>query len=157
MGAGASAKQIEGGTLADVGSISLRAGVREEKWSSLDKQLKFPQSTVSSLKRATMILHFEEDFVRAMGIFSPSAALHARALIAGVQRDLPVYRRRDIETTKKDWTKRTVEEQWHSRSEAAVNLQLQSVGISQECWDLARMLRHDPPVRLILMTAYLLL
>ena len=27
------------------------------------------------------------------------------------------------------------------------------VGITQECWDLARMLRHDSPVRLILMTA----
>ena len=46
------------------------------------------------------------------------------------------------------------EEQWHSRAEAVVNLQLQHVGVSQECWDLARMLRHNPPVRLILMTAY---
>ena len=46
------------------------------------------------------------------------------------------------------------EEQWHSRAEAVVNLQLQHMGISQECWDLARMLRHNPPVRLILMTAY---
>ena len=46
------------------------------------------------------------------------------------------------------------EEQWHSRAEAVVNLQLQHVGISPECWDLARMLRHNPPVRLILMTAY---
>ena len=49
---------------------------------------------------------------------------------------------------------RTVEEQWHGRAEAAVNLGLQPVGVSQECLEIARMLRHDPPVRLILMTAY---
>ena len=59
-----------------------------------------------------------------------------------------------METTQKDWTARTPEKQWHSRAEAAVNLQLQNVGTTQECWDLARMLRHDPPVRLILMTAH---
>ena len=73
--------------------------------------------------------------------------------IAGEQRDLPVYRRRDAETTQRDWTSKLPGEQWHSRAEAVVNLQLQNVGISQECWDLARMLRHNPPVRLILMTA----
>ena len=123
---------MESGTLEDAGSANLRAGVREEKWSSLDlKHLKVPQSTVSSVKRATMIQHFEAEFIRAMGIISPSAPLYARAVVAGVQRDLPVYRRRDVETAKKDRTKRTVEEQWHGRAEAAVNLQLQSVGISR--------------------------
>ena len=65
-----------------------------------------------------------------MGTISPSAALYAQAVIAGVQRDLPIYRRRDAETTRKDWTKRTAEEQWHSRAEAAVNLQQQNVGIT---------------------------
>ena len=45
-------------------------------------------------------------------------------------------------------------EQWHGRAEAAVNLALQAVGISQECLDIARMLRHDPPVWLNLMTVY---
>ena len=89
-----------------------------------------------------------------MGIISPSAALYAQAVIAGVQKDLPVYRRRDAETTQRDWTSKLPEEHWHSRAEAVVNLQLQNVGISQECWDLARMLRLNPPVRLILMTAY---
>ena len=89
-----------------------------------------------------------------MGIISPSAALYAQAVVAGVQRGLPVFRRRDVETTRRDWAKRTVEQQWHSRAEATVTLHLQTVGISRECWDLARMLRHDPPVRLILMTAY---
>ena len=89
-----------------------------------------------------------------MGIISPSAALRAQAVIAGVQQDLPIYRRRDMETTQKDWTSKLPEEQWHSRAEATVNLQLQHVGATQECWDLARMLRHNPPVRLILMTAY---
>ena len=65
-----------------------------------------------------------------------------------------MYRKRDDRTTARDWTKKLPEEQWHSRAEAVVNLQLQHIGISQECWDLARMLRHNPPVRLILMTAY---
>ena len=73
-----------------------------------------------------------------MGIISPSAALCAQVVIAGVQQDLPVYRRRDVETTAKDWTMKLPEEQRHSRAEAVVNLQPQHVGISQECWDLAR-------------------
>ena len=68
-----------------------------------------------------------------MGTISPSAALYAQAVIAGVQKDLPVYRRRHVETTQKDWTAKMPEEQWHSRAEAAVNLQLQHVGITQEC------------------------
>ena len=80
---------MEGGTLEDIGSINLRACVREEKWSSSNmKQLKFPECTVSSMKRAAVIQHFEADFIRAMGIINPSAALYARAVIAGVQRDL---------------------------------------------------------------------
>ena len=86
------------------------------------------------MKRATLIQNFEADFIRAMRIISPSAALCAQAVIAGVQRDLPVYRCRDVETTqKKDWTAKTPEEQWHSRAEDAVNWQLQNVGIMQEC------------------------
>ena len=148
-------RRMADGTLPDVGCLNSRVGVREEKWTSLAlKPLKFPSIVTSSVRRATLIQNFEADFIRAMGIISPLAALYAQAVIAGVQRDLPVYRRRDVETTQKHWTARTPEEQWHSRAEAAVNLQLQNVGIAQECWDLARMLRHDPPMRLILMTAY---
>ena len=57
-------QKMESGTLEDVGSINQRADVREEKWSSLDmKQLKCPQSTVSSVKRSTVIQYFEADFV----------------------------------------------------------------------------------------------
>ena len=144
---------MERGSLEDVGVINQRAGVREEKWSMLDlKPLQLPKTTAFSVTRATQIQHSEPeaDFIRAMGIVSPSAALYVKAVIAGVQRDLPVYRRRDEETTKTDWAGRTTEEEWHSRAEAAV----QSVGITQECWVIARMLRHDPPVRLILMVAY---
>ena len=89
-----------------------------------------------------------------MGIISPAAAAYGQAVFAGVHRDLPVYRRRDDSTTNKGWTEKTVEEAWHGRAEAAVTLALQTAGISQECMDIARMLRHDPPVRLILMTAY---
>ena len=55
-------------------------------------------------------------FIRHFGIISPTAAIYAKAMIAGVQRDLPVYRRRESETTKKDWTWKTVEEEWHSRA-----------------------------------------
>ena len=113
-------------TLEDVGSVNQRAGVREERWSSLDlKQLKFPQSTVSSVKRATVIQHFEADFIRAMGIISPSAGLCARAVFAGVQRHL-------LQST----------------------YNCRQLGYPQECWDLARILRRDPRVRLTLMTAY---
>ena len=66
----------------------------EEKWSMLDvKPLQFPKMTVYSVKRATLTQHFEADFIRAMGMISPSAALYAKAVIAGVQRDLPVCRR----------------------------------------------------------------
>ena len=95
------------------------------------------------MRRATLIQNFEADFIRATGVISPSAATYAQAVIAGVHQDLV-----------KDWTMKLPEEQWHSRAEAVVNLQLQHVGISQECWGLARVLRHNPPVRLILMTTY---
>ena len=143
------------GNLPDVGQVNAREGVREEKWVALDlRTIKFPPTQTSSVRRATLIQNFEADFIRAMGIISPAAALYAQAAIAGVQQDLPVYRKRDDRTTARDWTKRLPEERWHSRAEAVVNLQLQQIGISQECWDLARMLRHNPPVRLILMTAY---
>ena len=140
---------------ADVGCMNYKAGVREEKWGMLDlKTLQFPKTTTQSVKRATLLQHFEADFVRAMGIISPAAAAYGKAVLAGVHRDLPVYRRRDDETTNRDWTAKPVEEEWHGRAEAAVNLALQSIGISQECLEIARMLGHDPPVRLILMTAY---
>ena len=148
-------QDMASGSLPDVGQLNAREGVREEKWVSFDlRTVKFPSTQTSSVRRATLIQNFEADFIRAMGIISPSAALYAQAVIAGVQQDLPIYRRRDDKTTVKDWTMKLPEEQWHSRAEAVVNLQLQRVGISQECWDLARMLRHNPPVRLILMTAY---
>ena len=148
-------QRMADGDLPDVGCLNAREGGREEKWTSFDlPSVKFPSTQTSSVKRATLIQNFEADFIRAMGIISPSAALYAQAVIAEVQKALPIYRRRDMETTQKDWTIRLPEEQWHSRAEAVVNLQLQHVGIRQECWDLARMLRHIPPVRLILMTAY---
>ena len=84
--------------------LNSRAGVREEKWTSLDlRPLKFPSTTTSSVKRATLIQNFKADFIRAMGIISPSAALCAQAVIVGVQRDLPIYRRRDAETTWKEF------------------------------------------------------
>ena len=112
-----------------------------EEWVSFDlRTVKFPSTQTSSVRRATLIQNFEADFIRAMGIISPAEAMYAQAVIAGVQQDLPVYRRRDGETTAKDWTMKLPEQQWHSRAEAVVNLQLQHVGISQECWDLARML-----------------
>ena len=148
-------QEMTEGSLPDVGQLNAREGVREEKWVAFDlRTVKFPPTQTSSVRRATLIQNFEADFIRAMGIISPSAALYAQAVIAGVQQDLPIYRRRDDKTTGKDWTTKLPEEQWHSRAKAVVNLQLQHVGISQECWDLARMLRHNPPVRLILMTAY---
>ena len=46
-------------------------------------------------------------------------------VIAGVQR-VPTRRRRDIDTTKKVWTGRTIEEEWHNRAEDTVNVQLHS-------------------------------
>ena len=148
-------QEMTEGNLPDVGQLNAREGVREEKWVAFDlRTIKFPPTQTSSVRRDTLIQNFEADFIRAMGIISPSAALYAQAVIAGVQQDLPIYRKRDDKTTAKDWTRKLPEEQWHSRAEAVVNLQLQHIGISQECWDLARMLRHNPPVRLILMTAY---
>ena len=104
------------GSLADVGQLNAREGVREEKWVALDlRTIKFPPTQTSSVRRATLIQNFEADFIRAMGIISPSAALYAQAVIAGVQQDLPIYRKRDDKTTAKDWTKKLPEEQWHSR------------------------------------------
>ena len=134
-------RDVERGSLEDVSAMNQRAGVSEEKWGMLDlKTLQFPKTTLHSVKRATLIQHFEADFIRAMGIISPAVATYAKAVIAGVQRDLPAYRKRDEETTKKDWTEKTTEEEWHGRAEAAVNLALQSVGISQG------MLGHCPHV-----------
>ena len=41
-------QKVENGALEDVGNNNLRAGVREEKWTSLDlKSLTFPATTVS--------------------------------------------------------------------------------------------------------------
>ena len=74
----------------------------------------------------------------------------AKAVIAGVQRDLPTHRRRDVETTKKAWTGRAVEEGWHSRAEDTVSAQLPQWAFRRS----AGTWRHDPPVRLILMTTY---
>ena len=148
-------REMEQNSLADVGTMNYREGAREEKWGMLDlKNIHFPKVTAQSVKRATLLQYFEVDFIRAMGIISPAAATYAKAVIAGVHRDLPVYRKRDLSTTVRDWTGKMVEELWHSRAEAAVNLALQTAGVSAECLEMARMLRHDPPVRLILMTAY---
>ena len=109
------------GDLPEVGALNAREGVREEKWVSFDlRTVKFPFTQTSSVRRATLIQNFEADFIRAMGIISPSAALCAQAVIAGVQRDLPIYRRRDAETTVKDWTMKLPEEQWHSRAEEVI-------------------------------------
>ena len=147
-------REMEQNSLVDVGTMNYREGVREEKWGMLDmKSVQFPKLTTQSVKRATLLQYFEVDFIWAMGIISP-AATYGKAVIAGVHRDLPVYRKRDTSTTNRDWTEKTVEELWHTRAEAAVNLALQHAGISTECMEMARMLRHDPPVRLILMTAY---
>ena len=119
--------------------MNYKAGAREEKWGMLDlKNVQFPKSTTQSVRRATLLQHFEADFIRAMGTISPAAAAYGKAVLAGVHRDLPVYRRRDDRTTSQDLTVKTVEEEWHGRAEAAVNLALQSAGISQECVDIAR-------------------
>ena len=75
---------MEQKALQNVGTINQQAGVREEKWSNLDlKLLKFPQVTVSSVKRAIALQQFEADFICNMGIVSPAAAIHAKAVIAG--------------------------------------------------------------------------
>ena len=148
-------REMEQNSLEDVGTMNYREGVREEKWGMLDlKNIQFPKVTAQSVKRVTLLQYFEVDFIRAMGIISPAAATYAKAVIAGVHRDLPVYRKRDMSTTVRDWTGKMVEELWHTRAEAAVNLALQTAGVSAESLEMARMLRHDPPVRLILMTAY---
>ena len=148
-------RAMEQNSLEDVGTMNYREGVREEKWGTLDfKNIQFPKVTAQSVKRATLLQYFEVDFIRAMGIISPAAATYAKAVIAGVHRDLPVYRKRDVSTTVRDWTGKMTEELWHSRAEAAVNLALQTAGVSADSLEMARMLRHDPPVRLILMTAY---
>ena len=105
------------GSLPDVGPLNAREGVREEKWVSLDlRTLKFPSTQTSSVRRATLIQNFEADFIRAMGIISPSAALYAQAVVAGVQQNLPIYRRRDDKTAIKDWTMKLPEEQWPQQS-----------------------------------------
>ena len=46
------------------------------------RTVKFPSTQTSSVRRATLIQNFEADFIRAMGIISPSAALYAQAVIA---------------------------------------------------------------------------
>ena len=122
-------RDMERGSLEDVGAMNHKAGVREEKSGLLDfKTLSFPKTTLQSVRRATLLQYFEADFIRAMGVISPAADTYAKAVIAGLQRDLPVYRSQDEETTKKDWTQKTTEEEWHGRAEA-VNLALQSVGM----------------------------
>ena len=53
-------REMETGSLEDVGVMNQRAGVREEKWAMLDlKLLQFPKTTIYSVKRATQIQHFE--------------------------------------------------------------------------------------------------
>ena len=61
-------RRMEDGSLPDVGCLNSRAGVREEKWTSLNlRSLKFPSTVTSSMKRATLIPNFEADLIRAMG------------------------------------------------------------------------------------------
>ena len=111
-------QEVASGSLPDAGQLNAREGVREEKWVSFDlRTVKFPSTQTSSVRRATLIQNFEADFIRAMGIISPSAAPYAQAVIAGVQQDLPIYRRRDDKTTVKDWTMKLPEEQWRSRAQ----------------------------------------
>ena len=131
-------REMEQNSLEDVGAMNYREGVREEKWGMLDlKNIQFPKVTAQSVKRATLLQYFEVDFIRAMGIISPAAATYAKAVIAGVHRDLPVYRKRDMSTTVRDWTGKMVEELWHTRAEAAVNLALQTAGVSTEALEKA--------------------
>ena len=76
-------QDMTSGSLPDVGQLNTREGVREEKWVSFDlRTVKFPSTQTSSVRRATLIQNFEADFIRAMGIISPSAPLYAQAVIA---------------------------------------------------------------------------
>ena len=76
-----------------VGAINQRDGIREEKWSNLDmKHFKLPPTQSRTVRRATMVQHFEAVFIRHLRIISPAAAIYANAVIAGVKMDLPVYR-----------------------------------------------------------------
>ena len=124
-------REMEQNSLVDVGTMNYREGVREEKLGMLDlKNVQFPKLTTQSLKRATLLQYSEVDFIRAMGIISPAEATYSKAVIAGVHRDLPVYRRRDTSTTNRDWTGKTVD----TRAEAAVNLALQTAEFLQSAW-----------------------
>ena len=104
--------------------------------------MQFPKLTTQSVKRATVLQYFEVDFIRAMGIISPAAATYSKAVIAGVHRDLAVYRRRDTSTTNWDWTGKTVEEamaytcgssseSWHS-STAGISVRVHGNGTHAE-------------------------
>ena len=68
-------RDMEQNSLEDVGAMNYREGAREEKWGMLDfKNIQFPKVTAQSVKRATMLQYFEVDFIRAMGIISPSCS-----------------------------------------------------------------------------------
>ena len=115
-------QEMTEGSLPDVGQVNAREGVREEKWVALDlRTTKFPPTQTSSVRRATLIQNFEADFIRAMGIISPAAALYAQAAIAGVQQDLPVYRKRgrshDSSRLDKEVAGRAVAQQSRGRCE----------------------------------------
>ena len=57
-------REMEHNSMEDVGSMNCKAG---EKWGMLDlKNVQFPKTTTQSVKRATLLQHFEADFIRAM-------------------------------------------------------------------------------------------
>ena len=73
-------RDMVSGDLPEVGPLNAREGAREEKWVSFDlRTVKFPSAQTSSVRRATLIQNFEANFIRAMGIISPSAAMYAHA------------------------------------------------------------------------------
>ena len=93
-------QQMERGSLEDIGVINQRAGVREETWSMLNlKPLQFPKTTIYSVKRVprSSISRPISSELWASSVQQWPRYSYAKAVIAGVQRELPVYRRRDEE------------------------------------------------------------
>ena len=62
-------REMEQNSLADVGTMNYREGVREEKWGMLDlKNIHFPKVTAQSVKRATLLQYLEV----SNGYYQPS-------------------------------------------------------------------------------------
>ena len=128
--------------------------IKEERWLYFNLDgVKFPASTVDTIRRGESLATFERELIIHFQRVSKAAALYIKALLGGVRQSLEIYRRCDHVTDEYNWVQLSAEERWHAHAEGNLMVALKSM-ISAEAWRAVEVLRAVPKCRLVLMTAY---